>query len=132
LGHIENWKSERGVLCECCPDWQESEAGLPLPKADSSIVAENGSIYWPGLSGEMAERIRTHDWASTPLGPIEAWPQSLKSVVDLMLCGRQPAYIAFGPALTSLYNDAYIAILGTDHPKSLGQPYSEVWRAASR
>ena len=75
----------------------------------------------------MAERIRAHDWASTPLGPIEAWPQSLKSVVDLMLCSRQPAYIAFGPALTALYNDAYIAILGTGHPKSLGQPYSEVW-----
>ena len=75
----------------------------------------------------MAGRIRAYDWASTPLGPLEGWPQSLTSVVDLMLCGRQPACIAFGPALTSLYNDAYIAMLGTGHPKYLGQPYSEVW-----
>ncbi len=75
----------------------------------------------------MAGRIRAHDWASTPLGSIEGWPQSLKSVVDLMLCARQPASIAFGPALTSLYNDAYISILGTAHPKSLGQPYREAW-----
>ena len=44
-----------------------------------------------------------------------------------MLCGKQPAYVAFGPELTSLYNDGYIPILGTKHPKALGQPYSEVW-----
>lgn len=75
----------------------------------------------------MAERIRAHDWAATPLGPVEGWPQCLKTVVDLMLCGLQPVYIAFGPALTSLYNDGYIPILGTKHPKALGQPYSEVW-----
>ena len=75
----------------------------------------------------MAGRIRAHDWASTPLGSIESWPQSLKSVVDLMLCSGQPASIAYGPELTSLYNDAYIPILGPKHPESLGQPYSDVW-----
>ena len=75
----------------------------------------------------MAERIRAHDWAATPLGPIETWPPSLKAVVDLMLSGRQPASIAFGPELTSLYNDGCISILGTRHPDCLGRPYSEVW-----
>jgi len=50
----------------------------------------------------MAGRIRAHDWASTPLGSIESWPQSLKGVVDLMLCARQPASIAFGPAHVAL------------------------------
>jgi PAS domain S-box-containing protein len=85
------------------------------------------SKYWPSLSGEMAECIRGHDWGTTPLGPIENWPQNLKTVVDLMLCSKQPVYIAFGPALTSLYNDGYIPILGTKHPKALGKPYPEVW-----
>ncbi len=75
----------------------------------------------------MAERIRAHDWASTPLGAISRWPQSLKSAVDLMLCSRQPASIAFGPALTFLHNDACIPFLGTQHPKCLGHPYTEVW-----
>ncbi len=75
----------------------------------------------------MAERIRWHDWGATPLGAVENWPHNLKTAVDLMLCGKQPVYIAFGPALTSLYNDGYIPILGTKHPKALGLPYSEVW-----
>ncbi len=75
----------------------------------------------------MAGRIRAHDWASTPLGPIQNWPQSLKTVCDLMLCSRQPVYVAYGPEFTSLYNDGYIPILGTKHPECLGQPYAEVW-----
>ena len=33
----------------------------------------------------MARRIRDFGWASTPLGPIEDWPQSLKTVTALML-----------------------------------------------
>ncbi len=90
------------------------------------LVGEK-SKYWPSLSGEAAECIRAHDWAATPLGAVESWPQSLRTVVDLMLCAKQPVYIAFGPALTSLYNDGYIPILGTKHPKALGKPYSQVW-----
>jgi hypothetical protein len=40
--------------------------------------------------GEMGERIRAKDWASTPLGPVEQWPQSLKTIVRIMLTSRQP------------------------------------------
>src|SRR5688572_18789602 len=40
---------------------------------------------WPIGDSEMAERIRTHDWAATPLGPIESWPPSLHTVVDICL-----------------------------------------------
>ncbi|MBL0404109.1 PAS domain S-box protein [Microvirga aerilata] len=75
----------------------------------------------------MGERIRNHDWAATPLGPIDAWPQSLRTLVDLMLNARQPIYIAWGPALTSLYNDSYIPILGTKHPDALGRAYAELF-----
>jgi PAS domain S-box-containing protein len=75
----------------------------------------------------MGERIRTHDWAATPLGPILAWPQSLRTLVDLMLASQQPVYIAWGAGLTSLYNDSYMPILGTKHPEALGRPYQDVW-----
>jgi PAS domain S-box-containing protein len=82
---------------------------------------------WPGLFGEMPERFRAQNWAATPLGAIESWPQNLRVVVDLMLCSAQPVYIAFGPSLTSLYNDGYIPILGAKHPDALGRPYAQVW-----
>ena len=77
--------------------------------------------------GEMADRIRDFDWGQTPLGPIATWPRSLRTTVELMLASRQPAYIAWGPALTSLYNDGYIPILASRHPAGLGQPFAELW-----
>ncbi len=127
FGHPGKWQSAQGVLCGCLLVGRIGTRGTPLPKGGKCIVADNGSSYWPGLSGEMVERIRSHDWASTPMGAIEGWPQSLKSVVDLMLCSRQPTSITFGPELISLYNDATIPILGPKHPECLGQPYSHVW-----
>ncbi len=79
----------------------------------------------------MGARIRAHDWAATPLGPLESWPPSLRTAVDLLLAARQPVYVAWGPELTSLYNDGYIPILGAKHPDGLGQPYAalfaEIW-----
>ncbi|HET7299780.1 MAG TPA: PAS domain-containing protein [Oleiagrimonas sp.] len=74
-----------------------------------------------------------HDWAATPLGARQQWPQSLTCAVDLMLTSLQPVYIAWGPDLLSLYNDGYIPILGNKHPTALGKPfrevYAEVWEA---
>ncbi len=75
----------------------------------------------------MGALIRSHDWAATPLGPIERWPQSLRTLVDLMLGSRQPAYIAWGPELTSLHNAGYIPILEGKYPGALGKPYAELW-----
>lgn len=82
---------------------------------------------WLCGNSEMAERIRAFDWAATPLGPIGDWPQSLRTVVNLMLAARQPIYIAWGSDLASLYNDGYIPFLGSKHPDGLGKPYSELW-----
>jgi PAS domain-containing protein len=82
---------------------------------------------WPVGGGEMAKRIREHDWSATPLGPIAAWPPALRLAIDLMLSARQPACVGWGPGLSSLYNDSYIPILGSKHPKALAQPYVQVW-----
>src|SRR5690348_9805526 len=82
---------------------------------------------WLRAAGEMAAHISAFDWSSTLLGAIEAWPQSLRTAVDLMLASSQPTYIAWGPDLTSLFNDGYIPILGEKYPGALGQPFARLW-----
>ena len=47
--------------------------------------------------GLMAGLIREHDWSRTPLGPIEQWPQSLRTALNLVLQAEQPTYLAWGP-----------------------------------
>ncbi len=44
-----------------------------------------------------------------------------------MLGATQPMFIAWGPAGTLVYNEAYAAILGDKHPHALGQPFLDVW-----
>ena len=71
--------------------------------------------------------MRALDWAATPLGPPEQWPQSLKTAVRIMLTSRQPIWIGWGPELIYLYNDPYKSIIGGKHPWALGKPTSTVW-----
>jgi len=84
---------------------------------------------WLDGGGLMAERIRHHDWSSTPLGPLEAWPGVLKTTVALCLGSRFPQAVLWGDQLTTLYNDAFVQILGSK-PLALGRPFSEVWQEA--
>jgi PAS domain S-box-containing protein len=86
----------------------------------------SGSSFLSG-GGEMGALMRAHDWSSSPLGPTEYWPQSLRSVVSLMLTSKFPMFIAWGPQLAFLYNDGYRPIFGAKHPHALGLPFREVW-----
>ncbi len=74
----------------------------------------------------MSALIRAHDWSATPLGPVQTWPQSLKSTVDSLLANRFAIALAWGPELTCIYNDTYRPLLGTK-PEALGRPFLEVW-----
>ena len=79
----------------------------------------------------MGGVFRGFDWASTPLGALEAWPQSLRTAVSILLNARHPMYIAWGPDLLLLYNDGYRDILGakaSDPRQVLGKPFEQVWR----
>ena len=75
----------------------------------------------------MGKRIRTLDWAITPLGPIEEWPQSLRTVVNILLSSRYAMWMAWGPDLTFLCNDAYRPTLGIKDPWALGARADRVW-----
>src|SRR4051812_32311290 len=75
----------------------------------------------------MSLRIDQLDWGATPLGPRPSWPRSLKTVLDIILSSRQPMFVAWGPQLIFLYNDAYAEILGHKHPVALGRPFQQIW-----
>ena len=78
--------------------------------------------------GELGALMRAYPWETTPLGPPESWPQSLKMAVRIMLTSRQPIWIGWGEDLTYFYNDPYKSIIGGKHPWALGRPTREVWR----
>jgi signal transduction histidine kinase/DNA-binding response OmpR family regulator len=77
--------------------------------------------------GELGAMMRAFDWTTSPLGPPEQWPQSLKTTVRIMLTSQQPIWVGWGPELTYLYNDAYKSIIGGRHPWALGKPTADVW-----
>jgi PAS domain S-box-containing protein len=86
-----------------------------------------GNAVFDG-SGEMWSVTRAYDWESSPLGPADDWPQSLKTAVHILLSSRFSMWMAWGPELVFFYNDAYRkATLGKKHPWALGRPAREVW-----
>ncbi len=78
-------------------------------------------------SNRTAELIAAHDWSLTPLGPVNAWPVALRTLVDVMLGSNQPMFIAWGPERLLLYNDAYAEILASKHPAAMGCDFLKVW-----
>ncbi len=71
--------------------------------------------------------MRSFDWAATPLGPVAAWPQGLRTSVSTCLNSRFAIVVWWGADLIMLYNDAYMSILGVKHPASLGRRGRDVW-----
>jgi signal transduction histidine kinase len=85
---------------------------------------------WLVGGGEMAKFIKTKDWSTTPLGPIEKWPQSLRTVVSLAQASNSPISVAWGEGHVQIYNDGYWPICGDKHPDAMGQDFRECWASA--
>jgi signal transduction histidine kinase len=78
--------------------------------------------------GEMARMMRLHPWDSSPLGPPANWPQSLKTVIRIMLTSRYAMWMAWGPELTFFCNDAYLPTVGIKRDWVLGSRSDKVWK----
>lgn len=85
---------------------------------------------WLLGGGEMGKLIRSMDWSKTPLGPLESWPQSLRTAVSLVLASNFPIALAWGPEHVQIYNDGYLPVCGAKHPRSMGQNFAECWASA--
>src|SRR5690242_13722181 len=91
-----------------------------------ALPSESGPDCLTG-GGEMGAAMRALDWSQTLLGPINSWPQSLRTSVSTCLNSRFPILIWWGPELVMLYNDSYRDIIAGKHPAALGRPGRECW-----
>ena len=94
-----------------------------------STTTESTEQFLSG-GGEMGALIRSMDWSKTPLGPVETWPQSLRTSVSLCLSSTFPILIAWGPETIQIYNDSYRPICGAMHPQSMGMNFRICWESA--
>ena len=85
--------------------------------------------YFLEGGGELGELIRSYGWGETPVGPVETWPQSLRTTVSIILRSGFPMFLWWGDDMIQFYNDAYRPSLGQSgkHPKALGQRGKECW-----
>ena len=66
---------------------------------------------WLANGGEMAGRIRSKDWSTSPLGSPATWPPHVGAAVGMCLSSLLPILLWLGPELCLIYNDASIPLL---------------------
>ena len=119
---------KNNLLADLLPtlDRLTPESSAPAKKDVAALAAPTPE--WLSGGGELGRLIGSRDWSQTSLGPIDTWPQSLKTSVNLILNARHPMWIGWGKDAVFLYNDAYIQVLSlAKHPGALGKPTTEVW-----
>ncbi|MFY1826628.1 ATP-binding protein, partial [Myxococcus fulvus] len=114
------------------PSTFEKAEDRPANAAGPARVAALAPESFLAGGGEMGRLIGAMDWSGTAVGPMDCWPQSLKTALSVCLGSRFPMFVWWGRDLTVFYNDAYAPILGTlKHPRFLGgaaqAQWAEVW-----
>jgi signal transduction histidine kinase/CheY-like chemotaxis protein len=92
------------------------------------VPASAAPLAFLAGGGETGSGLRSLDWTAHPLGPPEFWPQSLKTIVRVMLDSRYAMWMAWGPQLTFFCNDAYLPTVGLKRDWVLGARSDEVWK----
>jgi signal transduction histidine kinase/DNA-binding response OmpR family regulator len=100
---------------------------MPGTQAPSERDPASAATSLIAGGGDMGALIRAFDWSQTAIGPIENWSPTLRIMVRFLLANRFPLLLWWGPHYVSIYNDAYIPVLGAKHSWALGKPVSECW-----
>ncbi len=99
---------------------------MTLVTNDRGAELNEANLIFAG-GGEMGSLMRAHDWSTSPIGYPDTWPQALRSAVSMILPSKHIMFVAWGPELAFLYNDAYRPVFGKKHPWALGRPFREIW-----
>ncbi|RIV84143.1 PAS domain S-box protein [Aurantiacibacter xanthus] len=80
---------------------------------------------WLQGGGQVGTEIALRDWSSTSLGPMEGWPSTLRTTLNLILNSGHPTLICWGAELLCFYNDACLPALRRK-VNTLGSPLAAV------
>jgi signal transduction histidine kinase len=108
---------------------RDVELKLPEDSPRRDRPADSRLVEKP-VRGEMARRFREFNWAATPIGPVEFWPESWRNAVQIILDSSFPTALAIGrEQLIYFYNDAFIPLAGASrHPAALGLSVPVAWK----
>ncbi|KAJ4258048.1 hypothetical protein NW762_008188 [Fusarium torreyae] len=149
------WQGGTSKGSSDCITGSSSSGSIVLSKPEKA-VADWTAPNPKGILSPYIRLLRDIDWASTPLGPMDAWSPELRQVANLVVNNPHPANIFWyvfdlifdgftsvphrrsanignrGSDMTMLYNEAYASrFAGNKHPSMLGTgasgPWSEVW-----
>lgn len=110
-----------------CNHFYDEHKPPELVRGSPAITSSKRDEDFPVGGGETGALIRAVDWASTSIGPISEWPQSLKTTVGILLYSPVPIVLLWGPDGIMIYNDAYSVFAGGRHPRLLGSKVREGW-----
>ena len=117
----------------------ETEQSLPTPRVPEKLPVRirRGPLRAADLlfagSGEMRAICRDIDWSTTPLGMVEQWPLSLRTLTAMVMAAAHPMFLWWGPAYVQLFNDAYRPSFGSGdrfrHAVGASGPtfWTEIW-----
>jgi signal transduction histidine kinase len=93
------------------------------------VIQKTKPYHFLEGGGELGELTRSFDWATTSVGPVHTWPQSLRTTIGIILRSGFPMFLWWGDDLVQFYNDAYRPSLGHSgkHPKALGEQAEKCW-----
>jgi two-component sensor histidine kinase len=96
----------------------------------NALLRHEDSLPWLG-SSEVAALIRAKDWSDSPVGPIEQWPPSLRTALNICLHSSSPVALYWGRDMITFYNDVCAHYIGNRHPAALGMSavdlYADIW-----
>ncbi|KAL1622661.1 hypothetical protein SLS56_008643 [Neofusicoccum ribis] len=94
--------------------------------SDLNVEGVQSGLDWisdspsQGLS-EHLKFVRAIDWGQTPIGPIDTWPASLRTMSNLIMRDPSPGVLFWGEEVIMIYNEAYTELLGQMHPVAMGK-----------
>ncbi|KAG8934382.1 hypothetical protein FRC01_003339 [Tulasnella sp. 417] len=114
------------------PEWAGAPADPTAPSPSKSAYEPQPTdkepvLQWLTAGTKMVDYVKNFPWENHPLGPMELWPQSLKTALSAVMAAPYPWAIWWGPELCLLYNDAYAAMSGTKHPGFFGKAGKTAW-----